>query len=65
MLRFAGQLMGLAYRSGPVAGRQKKTGQHPILEPFMFMQTTSVGETELTSIIVCHVASRSFAVQTL
>jgi len=64
MRQFADQLMGLAYCTGSVAGRQKKTGQHPILEPFMFMQTTSEGETEPTSIIVCHAASRSFAVQT-
>jgi len=40
-------------RAGPEAGGRKKTGQHPVLEPFMFMQTTSVGETELASIIVC------------
>jgi len=64
MRQFAGRLMDLAHRSGQVAGRQKKTGQHPIPEPFMFMQTTSEGKTELTNIIVCHAASRSFAVQT-
>jgi len=51
-------------RTGPVAGGRKKTGQHLIPEPFMFMQTMSECETELTSIIVCHAASCSFAVQT-
>jgi len=33
----------LIWRAGPVSGGRKKTRQHPVPEPFMFIQTTSLG----------------------